>query len=64
MTSMHVIYGLGHHPIKNPGYTYGYNDLLPSVTVTSDVIGQFYYRLFFDLELVLALIRVSAKFRL
>ena len=37
---------------------------LPPVTVTTDVIGQFYVRLFFGLELVLAMIRIGAKFRL
>ena len=37
-------------PIKNPGYAYGCNGYLPQVTVTSDVIGQFYIRLFFGLE--------------
>ena len=26
----------GSHPIKNPGYAYGYNGYLPPVTVTSD----------------------------
>ena len=40
------------------------NGYLPPVTVTSDVIGQFYVRLFFGLELVLIMIRVGAKFRL
>ena len=40
------------------------NDYLPQVTVTSDVIGQFYVRLFFAFELVLVMIRVDAKFRL
>ena len=48
-------------PIKNLGYVYGY---LPAVTVTFDVIGQFYVRLFFRLELVLVMIRAGAKFRL
>ena len=33
-------------------------------TVTSDVIVQFFVRLFFGLELVLVMIRVGAKFRL
>ena len=42
----------------------GYNGYLPPVTVTSDVIGQFYVRLFFGVELVLVMIRVGAKFRL
>ena len=42
----------------------GYNGYLPSVTVTSDVIGQFYFRLFFGLALVLVMIRVGAKFKL
>ena len=37
---------------------------LPSVTVTFDVIGQFYVKPFFGLELVLVIIRVGAKFRL
>ena len=47
--------------IKNPVYTYG--NLSP-VTVTSEVIGQFYVRLFFGLELVLVMIRVDAEFKL
>ena len=51
-------------PIKNPGYAYGYNGYLLPITVTSDVIAQFYVRLFFGLELALVMIRVSAKFRL
>ena len=29
MTSLHVICGLGPHPIKNPGYTYGPTELRP-----------------------------------
>ena len=33
------------------------NGYLPPVAVTSDVIGQFYVRLFFGLELVLVIIR-------
>ena len=60
MTSLHVICDLP-PPNQNPGYTYGY---LPPVTVTSDVLGQFYVRLFFGLDLVLATIRVGAMFRL
>ena len=64
MTSVHVICDLGPLPIKNPGYAYGYNGYLPPVTVTSDVINQFYFRLFFGLELVLVMIRVGVKFRL
>ena len=51
----------GPPPIKNPGYAYGY---LPPITVTSDVIGQFYVRLFFGFELVIVMIRLGAKFRL
>ena len=38
--------------------------LLPSVIVTSNVISQFYVGLFFELELVLVMIRVGARFRL
>ena len=63
MTSMHVICGLGHPQSKilaTPMVTDGW---LPSVTVTSDVIGQFYVKLFFGLELVLVMIRVGAKFK-
>ena len=56
MTTLPVICGLGPPPIKNPGYAYGYNDYLPPVTVTSDVIGQFYVRLFFGLGLVLVIV--------
>ena len=63
MTSLHVIYGLG-PPNQNPGYAYGYNGYLQSVSVTSDVISQFYVRLFFGFELVPGVIRVGAKFRL
>ena len=37
---------------------------LPPPTVTFDVIGQFYFRLFFGVELVLVMIRVGATFRL
>ena len=44
-------------PNQNLGYAYGYNGYLPLVTVTFDVIGQFYVRLFFGLELVLVMIR-------
>ena len=44
-------------PHQNPGYAYGYNGYLPPVTVTSDVISQFYVRLFFGLKLVLVMIR-------
>ena len=40
---------------------YGYNGYLPPVTVTSDVIGQFYVKLFFILKLVLDRIRLGAK---
>ena len=40
----------GSPPIKNSGYAFGYNGYLPPVTVTSDVIGQFYVKLFFILE--------------
>ena len=61
MTSLHVICGFATPTVKNHGYAYGY---LPPVTVTTDVIGQFYVRLFFGLELVLAMIRIGAKFRL
>ena len=50
--------------IKNPGYAYGYNGYLPPVTIKSDVIGQFYIKLFFILELVLVRIRLDAKLRL
>ena len=63
MTSLPVVCGLGRPPIKNPGYAYGCNGYLPPVAVTSDVIGQFFVRLFFGLELVLVIIRVGAKFR-
>ena len=63
MTLLHVICGLPLPPIKNLGYAYGYNGYLSPVTVTSDVRGQFYARLFFGLELMLVVIRVGAKFR-
>ena len=65
MMSLSVICGLGSFQSKilaTPAYDYyGY---LPPVTVTSDVIGQFYVRLFFGLELVLVMIGKGAKFRL
>ena len=64
MTSLHVICGLALPPIKNARCAYGYNGYLPPVTVTSDVIGQFYVALFFGIELELVMIRVGAKFRL
>ena len=48
-------------PIKNPPNAYCF---LPPVTVTSDVTGQLYVRLFFGLELVLDIIRLGAKFTL
>ena len=50
--------------IKNPSYAYGYSGYLLPVTVTPDVIGQLYVKLFFILELVLAMIRVGAQIRL
>ena len=59
MTSMLVICGLGHPQSKILA-----TPTVPSVTVTSDVIGQFYVELSFVLELVLIMIRVGAKFRL
>ena len=64
MTLLHVICGLGSPPIKNPGYVYSYNGYLPPVTVTSAVIGQFYVRIFFGIELALVMIRIGTKFRL
>ena len=67
MMSLHVVCGLPPPPIKNLFYVFGFNGYLLPVTVTSDVIDQFilrYVRLFFDLELVLVMIRVRAKFRL
>ena len=36
----------------------------PQVAVISDVIGPFYVGLFFNLELMLVMIRVGAKFTL
>ena len=36
----------------------------PPITVTSDVIYQFYVRLVFGLKLVLVMIKVGTKFRL
>ena len=58
MTSLHGICNLVRSQSKflaTPMVTIiGY---LPLVAVTSDVIGQFYVRLFFDLELVLVMIR-------
>ena len=68
MTSLHVICGLPPQSkiMATPLVTYLmlYNGYLPPVTVTSDVIGQFYVTLFFGVELVLVMIRVGAKFRL
>ena len=64
MTSLHVICSLGPPPSKILATRMVTNGYLPPVTVTSDVIGQFYPKLFFGLELVLVMIRVSAKFRL
>ena len=61
MTSLQAICGLPPSPPnqnKNHDFVYGY--LLP--VITFDVIGQFYVRLFFGLELVLVIIRVGAKF--
>ena len=40
-----------------------YNGYLPLVTITSDVIGQFYVNLFFILKLVLVKIRLGANLR-
>ena len=42
---------------------YSFACFLP-VTVTSNVVGQFYVKLFFRLELVLVMIREGATFRL
>ena len=61
MTSLHVICGLPIPSIKNSGYAYGCNGYLRPVTVTADVMGQFYVRLFFGLELVLVMITVGAN---
>ena len=60
---MHVICGLGHPQSKTLATPMVTNGYLPSVTVTSDVIGQFYIRLLVA-ELVLIMIKVGAKFRL
>ena len=65
MTSMLVICGLGHPQSKilaTSMVTNGYK--LSSVAATSDVIGQFYVRLFFVLDLVLIIIKLRAKFKL
>ena len=59
-----MVFAVWGPPIKNPGYAYGYNGYLPPITVTCDVIGQFYVELFFGFELVLIMIRVGVKFRL
>ena len=64
MMSLQTISGLPPPPIKNPRYAFADNGYVPPVTVTSDVIGQFYVRLFFGSELVLVMTRVGAKFRL
>ena len=51
-------------PNQNLGYAYGYDGYLPSVTVTPDVVGRFFVRQFFGLQLELVMIRAGAKFRL
>ena len=62
MATMHVICGLGYPQSKILATLTVAKGWLPSVTVTSDVIGQFYVRRFLGLELVLVMIRIGAKF--
>ena len=64
MTTLHDICGLPPPPNQKFWLRYGYNGYLPPVTVTFDVIRQFYVGLFFGLELVLVMIRAGATFRL